>query len=34
MSQLAQDIGFLKLAADILLRILSLNLVEIDQLAN
>jgi hypothetical protein len=34
MSQLAQDVGFLKLAADVLLRILSLNLVEINQLAN
>jgi hypothetical protein len=30
MSQLAQDVSFLKLAADILLRILPLNLVEID----
>lgn len=34
MSQLAQDVGLLKLAADVLLSVLSLDLVEVDQLAD
>jgi hypothetical protein len=34
MSQLAQNVGLLKLSADVLLRVLSLDLVEVDQLAD
>jgi hypothetical protein len=34
MSQLAQDVGLLELAADVLLSVLSLDLVEVYQLAD